>query len=134
MRMKSIPASHQALLSDDLPAFAFLSTLMADGTPQCTPVWFNMQGEHFLVNSEEGRVKDRNMRARPRVALTIADPDNWYRYMQVRGTVVEVTTQGARDHIDALSKKYTGQEVYARHTENPRVTYRIKPERISVQG
>ncbi len=132
--MASVPQSHRALLSDKTPALAFLSTLMADGSPQCTPVWFNTEGDHFLVNSEEGRVKDRNMRARPEVALTILDPDNWYRYIQIRGTVVDVTTSGARDHIDSLSRKYTGQEVYARHTETPRVTYRIRPERISVQG
>lgn len=116
-------------------AFASLATLMADGSPQVTPVWCDFDGTHIRVNSARGRVKDRNMRRAPRVALAIMDPDNPYRHLAVRGRVVEVTEQGADAHIDALAKKYLGQDRYPyRRAGDVRVTYKIAPERVTGVG
>jgi PPOX class probable F420-dependent enzyme len=95
-----IPESHRDLLRDDIRAFVYLATQMADGSPQVTPVWFNTTGEYILVNSAKGRVKDKNMRRHPMVALCIQDPANPYRYVQVRGKVVEITEEDADAHID----------------------------------
>jgi len=131
--LKAIPESFHDLLADSGRAFAYLATVMADGTPQVTPVWFNTDGEYLLVNSAKGRVKDRNMRKRPNVALVIADPKNAYRYLQIRGKVVEITEEGARAHIDALAKKYTGSDQYQGPGEG-RVIYKIKPEKVSTMG
>jgi len=119
------------LLSDEKKAFVYLATIMADGTPQVTPIWFNTDGEKILINSAAGRIKDRNMRARANVALCIADPANPYRYLQIRGKVVEITTEGADEHIDALAFKYTGREKYPnRKPGEQRVTYKILPTKI----
>lgn len=130
--MPWIPESHLDL-KDDTKAFGSLATLMKDGSPQLTPIWFNSDGTHILINSARGRVKDRNMRRNPCVVLLIVDPEDPYRYIQIRGTVVEIVTQDAREHIDALAKKYTGKDKY---TSGPadelRVTYKILPENISV--
>jgi PPOX class probable F420-dependent enzyme len=129
--MKNIPASHQDLLSDEKKAFVYLATLMKDGSPQVTPVWFNTDGEYILLNSAEGRLKDRNMRARPNVALCIADPGDPYRYLQIRGKVVEFTMDGAEDHIDTLNLKYHGNPNYPNHNpEKPRVIYKVLPEKV----
>jgi PPOX class probable F420-dependent enzyme len=130
--MKLVPDSYRNLLSDDTRAFAFLATIMKDGSPQVTPVWFNTDSEYILVNSAQGRVKDRNMRERPQVALVIMDLADPYRYIQIRGTVVEVTVQGAREHINQLSKKYTGRDVYNGPVDEVRVIYRIHPEKVIV--
>lgn len=133
--MKLIPSSHRDLLSAEVRAFAHLVTLMPDGSPQVTPVWFSTEGEYILVNSARGRVKDRNMRARPRVALAISDPQNPYRYLQIRGPVAEVIEAGAREHIDALCKKYTGRERFnLRSPDEIRVIYKIYPEHVTVSG
>ncbi|GAB4499134.1 MAG: PPOX class F420-dependent oxidoreductase [Anaerolineales bacterium] len=130
-----IPSEYHDLLADDNRAFAFLATIMPDGAPQVTPVWFNTQDEYILVNSALGRVKDRNMRARPKVALTIMHPKNPYRYLEIRGTVVHVAEEGARQHIDALAKKYTGQDTYTfGPPDEVRVTYKILPERVHGMG
>jgi PPOX class probable F420-dependent enzyme len=108
-----IPEKYLDLLNDETKAFACLATLMKNGSPQVTPIWFNTDGTYILINSARGRVKDRNMRRNPEVALAIIDPKDPYRYIQIRGKVVEITTDGAKAHIDALSKKYTGREKYA---------------------
>src|SRR5262249_45091078 len=108
-----------------------LATVMADGSPQVTPVWFDWDGTHIRVNSAKGRIKDRNMRARPTVALSIVDPDNVYRYLSIRGRVTAVTERGADAHIDALAKKYLGADRYPyRRRGEVRVTYKIRPERV----
>src|SRR5574341_1541335 len=113
-------------------AFASLATLMPDGQPQVTPVWCDFDGTHVLVNSARNRVKDRNMRHDPRVSLAIIDPDNPYRYLEVRGRVVEVTEDGADAHIDKMAKKYLGQDKYPyRQPGEVRVLYKIAPERFS---
>ena len=116
-------------------AFAHLATLMPDGSPQVTPVWFDFDGTHLRINSANGRVKDRNMHRDARIAVAIQDPDNPYRYLAVRGRVEEITERGADAHIDALTKKYLGQDRYPyRQAGEVRVTYRIRPERVSTMG
>jgi PPOX class probable F420-dependent enzyme len=116
-------------------AFASLATLMPDGKPQVTPVWVDFDGKHLLVNSAKGRVKDRNMRRDPRVSLALIDPDNPYRHLQVQGRVVDITEQGADQHIDKMAKKYLGQDKYPfRQPGEVRVIYKIEPERASTMG
>lgn len=133
--MDIIPQSHRSLLDDQVRAFAFLATTMQDGSPQVTPVWFNTDGEHILINSKQGRVKDENLRQRPRVALAIPDPRDSYRYIQIRGRVIEITTEGAKEHIDRLAYKYHGDEHYkGLRPGDVRVTYVIEPESVSVMG
>jgi PPOX class probable F420-dependent enzyme len=128
-----IPDTFKDLLQKK--AFAHLATVMADGSPQVTPVWFDVEGDLLRVNSARDRVKDRNMRRNAKVALSILDPDDPYRYLRIRGTVVEVTEQGADAHIDALAKKYIGKDRYPwRQSGEVRVTYKIRPERVGSMG
>ena len=133
--MKLVPEKYLDLLSTETRAFAYLSTIMPDGSPQVTPIWFDIQDGCILFNSAEGRVKDRNIRARTSVALAIADPNNPYRYLQVRGRVVEITSQGAQDHINRLSWKYTGREFYSSGAPaEKRVIYKLLPEHVNGMG
>jgi PPOX class probable F420-dependent enzyme len=127
-----IPDTFKDLLQKK--AFAHLATVMADGSPQVTPVWFDVEGDLLRVNSARDRVKDRNMRRNAKVALSILDPDDPYRYLRIRGTVVEVTEQGADAHIDALARKYIGQDYPFRQPVEVRVTYKIRPERVGSMG
>jgi PPOX class probable F420-dependent enzyme len=128
-----IPETFQDLLQKK--AFAHLATVMADGSPQVTPVWCDFDGTHIRINSAKGRVKDKNMRRTPQVALAIQDPDNPYRYLAVRGRVDEISEAGADAHIDALSKKYLGKDTYPyRQSGEVRVIYKIRPERVSTLG
>ena len=115
------------------PYIAEFVTLMKDGSPQITPVWIDTDGEHILVNSEEGRVKIRNVRRDPRVAVGVYDPENSYtRVLNVRGRVVEITTEGAADNIDDLSEKYNGVRPYPNHNpDQPRLLLKILPDRIN---
>lgn len=116
-------------------AFAHLATLMADGSPQVTPVWVDYDGAHVRVNSAKGRVKDKNMRRDKRLALSIQDPENPYRYLAIRGEVVEITENGADAHIDALAKKYLGKDRYPfRSPAEVRVIYKIRPDKVSTSG
>jgi PPOX class probable F420-dependent enzyme len=113
-------------------AFAHLATLMPDGSPQVTPVWVDFDGRYILVNSAMHRQKDRNMRRDARVALSILDPDNAYRYVQVRGKVVEITLDGADAHIDKLAYKYLGKDKYPyRRAGEQRVIYKIQVEHVT---
>lgn len=133
--MPIVSDEYKDLLADETRAFAYLATLMADGSPQVTPIWFNTDGIHILINSATGRVKDRNMRARPQVALVIADPKDPYRYVQIRGRIVEITQEGANAHIDALAGKYTGTAKYQGHRPGEsRVTYKILPHKKKQGG
>jgi PPOX class probable F420-dependent enzyme len=119
----------------DKKAFAHLATLMADGRPQVTPVWCDFDGTSVRINSAKGRVKDRNMRRDPRVTLAIQDPDNPYRYLEIRGHVVEITEAGADAHIDSLAKKYLGVDKYPSRREGEiRVMYKIQPDHTSTMG
>ena len=128
-----LPAKYLDLF--EKKAFASLATMMPDGQPQVTPVWVDFDGVHLLVNSAKGRQKDRNMRARPRVSLALIDPDNAYRYLEVRGRVVEVTEDGADAHIDKMARKYLGADSYPfRQAGEQRVIYKIAPEHVSAMG
>jgi PPOX class probable F420-dependent enzyme len=116
-------------------AYANIATMMPDGTPQVTPVWFDYDGNHLRVNSAKGRVKDKNMRRNKNVALSIQDPDNAYRYLAVRGKVDDITEEGADAHIDTLAKKYLGKDKYPfRGPGEVRVIYKIRPEKVSTMG
>ena len=116
-------------------AFGSLSTLMKDGSPQVTPVWVDFDGKHVRVNSAKGRVKDNNMRRDPRVAIALQDPANPYRYLEIRGRVVEITEKGADDHINKLSQKYLRNPVYPfRKAGEVRVIYKIEPQKVSSMG
>ena len=132
--MKNIPESFQDLFADEAKSILFLATTMSDGSPQVTPIWFNTDGEYLLINSAKGRTKDRNMRDRPKVAVAIIDPQNIYRYIQLRGEVVEITEKGAREHINALSEKYTGNKVYDGPPGQTRVTYKIRIDHVNTNG
>ena len=127
------PDSHKDLLQKK--AFANIATVNADGSPQVTPVWFDAEGEQLRINTARGRVKDKNLRRNPVVALTVMDPDNPYRYVQVKGRVTEVTEAGADAHIDGLAKKYMGVDKYPhRRAGEVRVIFKIMPERVQVMG
>jgi PPOX class probable F420-dependent enzyme len=111
--------------------FAHLATLMPSGEPQVTPVWCHASNGYVIFNSAKGRQKDLNVRRDPRVALSIIDPENPYRFVEIRGRVVEITEKGADENIDFLAKKYLGVEKYPfRQPGEVRVIYKIKPERI----
>ena len=128
----SIPESHRDLF--EKKALAHLATLMPNGSPQVTPLWVMLDADGYvIVNSARGRQKDRNMRARPHVALSIGDPDNPQRYIQVRGRVVEVTEEGANDVINQLAMKYNGRP-YNFQPNQTRVTYKIRPDHVNPRG
>ena len=115
--------------------FANLATVMPNGAPQVTPVWVDFDGENVLVNTAEGRQKDKNLQREPRVSLALLDPDNPYRYLEVRGRVVERTHNGADDHINKMAKKYLGKDVYPfRQPGEVRALYKIRPEHFSSMG
>ena len=131
--MTDIPEKYRDLF--EKRAFAHLATIGADGSPQVTPVWVDFDGTYVRFNTARGRVKDKNLRRNPRVALAIQDPDNPYRYMQVQGRVAEVTEHGADAHIDTLAKKYIGQDTYPwRRPGEVRVLYKILPEKVQTLG
>lgn len=132
-----IPDTHRDLLEG--PVYVVLVTVMPDGQPQATPVWANFDGTRIWVNSAEGRQKDRNMRANSHVTVFAVDPGNPYRWIEVRGEVDDITQDGAVDHINALSKLYTGNDDY--YSRNPaakgqetRVIYKIKPVKVNTKG
>jgi len=128
MVQSGIPQTHMDLFQKK--AFAHLATLMPDGKPQVTPVWVDYDGKYVLINTAEGRLKDKNMQRDGRIALSIADPDNPYRYLEVRGKIAERTYAGADAHIDAMAKKYLGQDKYPfRQPGEVRVIYKVLPER-----
>ena len=131
--MASIPEKYRDLL--DKKAFAQLATIMPDGSPQVSPVWFEYDGQNILINSAKGRTKDRNMRRDPRVGLDILDPENPYRHLSIRGRVVNITEEGADDHINKLTKKYINQDKYPyRGPGEVRVKYTIAPEHAHSMG
>ena len=132
--MAEIPAAYLDLLTTKV-AFAHLATMMPDGSPQVTPVWFDFTQGKIRVNTAKGRVKARNMVEGSRVALSILDPDNSYRYVQVRGQVTRVTEDGGVAHIDSLAKKYLGKDVYPWHNaKDIRTIYEIEPLSIQTMG
>jgi hypothetical protein len=132
--MADIPAAFLDLMTEK-KAFAHIATLQPDGSPQVTPVWFDYTNGRIRVNTAKGRVKARNMSVGSKVALSILDPDNAYRHIQIRGTVTNEITEGAASHIDSLAKKYLGKDVYPFHQEGEtRVIYEITPASVQTMG
>lgn len=114
--------------------FGHLATLMPDGSPQVTPMWVDFDGTHILVNTAEGRQKPRNIRRDPRVAIDVIKQDKPYAFATVRGRVVEITREGAEEHIDRLAKKYIGQDRYPwRQPGERRIILKIVPEHVASQ-
>jgi PPOX class probable F420-dependent enzyme len=130
--MAVIPDSHLDLFKKK--AFAHLATLMPGGQPQVTPVWVDYDGRHVLINTAEGRQKDKNLQRDGRVALSIIDPDNPYRYLEVRGQVAARSHNGADEHIDALSVKYLGKKYPYRQPNEVRVIYKIEPKHATTMS
>ena len=125
-----IPDSHLDLFKKK--AFANLATLMPDGQPQVTPVWVDFDGHHVVINTAQGRQKDKNLKRDGRVALSIMDPENPYRYLEVRGRVTERTLNGPGPHIDAMAKKYLDKDTYPfRKPGEVRVIYKVEPLHIT---
>lgn len=134
MANKTIPAGFMDLMTKK-KAFANLATVMPDGTPQVSPVWFDYANGRIRINTARGRVKDRNMQKNPAVALAILDPDNPYRHVAVRGRIVKTTEQGASAHIDSLAKKYLDKDKYPfARPDEVRVMYEIEPVSVSTMG
>ncbi len=129
----TIPQSHMDLF--EKKAFAHLGVHLQNGGIQVNPVWCGHDGSHVLINSAQGRVKDRAMRANPSVSLCIGDPENPYRFLEVRGKVVDITPEGADAHIDSLAKRYMGLDSYPlRNADDVRLIYRIEPEKVVAHG
>jgi PPOX class probable F420-dependent enzyme len=113
--------------------FAYLSTLMMDGSPQVTPTWVDLDegGNNILINTAEGRIKQKNVSRDPRVAISIPDQNNPYDMVTIRGTVTEQIKEGADEHTDKLAKKYLGLDKYPyRSPDEKRVILKIKPEKV----
>jgi PPOX class probable F420-dependent enzyme len=110
---------------------AFVASFMKDGSPQITPVWIDYDGKYIMINTAEGRVKQKNFQRDPRVAISIIDPTNPYNTVSIRGTVTEQVLEGADAHIDKLAKKYLGADKYPfRSPGEKRVILRIVPEKV----
>ena len=120
------PEKFHDLLKPETKAFLFLATVNAKGIPQVTPVWFDTEGEYILINTNEGRIKDRNMKSQPDVAMVIQDPSDPYRYLGMQGKVVEATTEGADEHIDMLSRRYFNKPWTYREGQK-RIIFKIQP-------
>jgi PPOX class probable F420-dependent enzyme len=128
-----LPPGLQRLLSE--AAYGQIATLMPDGSPQITQVWVDTDGQHILVNTVATHQKVRNVRRDPRVALNVHDPAKQYRVANIRGHVVDVTTEGAAEHIDRLAKRYLGADRYPFHREGQqRVVIKITADRINSMG
>ncbi len=129
-----IPADFKDLL--DRPIVVTLVTVMPDGQPQATPVWVDYDGTHVRVNTARGRQKDRNMKLGAKVTVLSIDPDDPYRWLEVRGKIVEETEVGALEHINSLSAKYRNEPDYFKRNEamrgkQQRVTYKIEPLKVN---
>jgi PPOX class probable F420-dependent enzyme len=134
MANTTIPEKYLPILTDK-KSFAHLATVMPDGSPQVTPVWFFYKNGKFIVNTARGRIKDRNMKENARVALSITDPDNPYAHIAVRGKIAKTTEEGADAGIDALAMKYLGKDKYPfRQPGEVRVIYEIEPTSVSTMG
>jgi PPOX class probable F420-dependent enzyme len=129
----NFPKEFHDLLNEKSKALLFLATIMPDGSPQVTPVWLDTDGDYILINTNEGRVKDRNMKARPKVAMTIQDPNDIYRYLGIRGEVVGYTTEGADEHINKLSLRYDNEPWTYRETQK-RIIFKIKPTHFDLHN
>ncbi|ELY90714.1 PPOX class F420-dependent oxidoreductase [Natrinema altunense] len=128
--MASIPDDCHDLFEKQ--TFAHVATLTAAGLPHVTPVWidYDEADDRLLINTERGRQKERNVRNNPGVGVSMTDPDDPYRFLSVIGEVETVTTDGARDHIDELARRYQGVDEYQPTIQTERVILRIRPDRV----
>ena len=132
--MIEIPEKLKYLLARKTRAIAFLALTLSDGSPHVTPIWFDWDGTHIILNTARGRVKDRVMRKKPRVALAIIATANMYRYLLIRGRVISETEEGAYDMIRSLNEKYTGKYEFPKNPGEVRVTYKVIPESVFPKG
>jgi len=115
--------------------FCLVSTIRSDGSVHAAPVWVDLQDGRPVLNTAEGRAWPRNLERDPRVTLTVQNMDNPYEYLSIRGRVAERTHEGADEHIDAMAKKYLGQDTYPfRQPGEQRVIIRVDPEYVHVWG
>ncbi len=135
----TVPNTHRDLFQK--PVHGVLTTMMPDGTPQSSIVWVDYDGEHLLINTTLERQKGRNMRANPKVTLLVIDPGNTSRWIEVRGQVTEMTTDGAEAHADLLTQRYTGKEHFYHDIYPPeqkeketRVIVKIQPLKVSLDA
>lgn len=134
----TIPDTHKDLLAR--PIVVTFVTMMPDGQPQATPVWFSYDGKTVKINSARGRQKDKNLQQNPRVTVLAIDPEDPYRWIEVRGVVDEITEEGAVDHINELSMRYMNQIYYGgrwpveRQNQETRVIYKIRLTRVTHSG
>ena len=125
----------------DGPIIVTMVTVLPDGQPHASPVWCNFDGTHVLLNTTRGRQKEKNIKARPQVTLLAVDPTNPYRYLEVRGRVIEMTEEGAVDHISELARLYTDHKTYygdfapaERRLEETRVLCKLQPTKVVAHG
>ncbi|HXW36006.1 MAG TPA: PPOX class F420-dependent oxidoreductase [Acidimicrobiales bacterium] len=116
------------------PVLGNLATVGSDGHPHVTPVWIDHDGDDVIFNTAEGRVKAKDVHRNPKVAMSIVAPEDPYLVVAFQGTVVDITTDGADAHIDALAKKYLGLDEYPLRTDGEvRIKVRIRPDRVVTQ-
>lgn len=128
-----IPADYKDLLEST--ALAYVATIGPDGEPQNTPVWFDWDGEHLKFSQTKVRQKYRNVQRDPRIALSLVDPENPYRYLEVRGEVVRIEEDPDLDFINAMAKKYLGEDKYPFHQPgDERVVIHIEPRHTTQMG
>jgi len=124
---------HEFLDLFEKPSLSHLATLMPDGSPHVSPVWVDYDGQYILINTAKGRRKEMNMHERPQVALDIVDPENPFRFLSIRGRVVEITEEGANEHRDRLDTRYLGITKYPRRDpQEIRCMCKILPEQIII--
>ncbi|MGQ3411847.1 PPOX class F420-dependent oxidoreductase [Natrinema sp. LN54] len=128
--MASIPDEFDDLF--EKKTFAHVATLTEEGLPHVTPVWidYDADDDRLLINTERGRQKERNVRNNPAVGISMVDPDNPYQHLSVIGEVEETTTEGAREHIDELARRYTDDDEYQTPIETERVILRIRADQV----
>ena len=131
--MTSIPEEFHELFEKE--TYAHVATMTPEDTPHVTPVWvgYDAEADRLLVNTERDRRKERNLSDDPRVGVSMVDPDNPYRHLSIIGEVDEMTEEGAREHIDELSRRYTGDD-YQPEIQTERVIVKIRPDEVITGG
>lgn len=129
--MASIPESYWDVLMEK-QTYATLATLWPNGVPHLSSVWidYDPDADRVLVNTERERQKEVNVSRDPRVGVLAVDPDDPYNWVSVSGEVDEITEEGARDHIDVLGRRYTGEDEYPNPIQTKRVLLKIRPDRV----
>lgn len=114
------------------PVLAHLATIMKNGSPQVTPLWIDTDGTNLFINTEQNRLKARNMRRNPNVAISVVDPQDNYNTLWIQGTVIDMNTKDAPEHIDSFAKKYMGKDKYpSNRPGDVRVKITIRPDKVA---